>query len=85
MSEITDIKNRLLKIEERNRRVELDKAWETSILRRLIILLLTYVLLALYMNIIHVTSPWLNAIIPSIGFLLSTLTIAWVKNIWINR
>lgn len=84
MSEITDIKKRLEKIEVRNRRVELDKTWETSWIRRLLILILTYLLIGVYMNVIGVTDPWLNAFIPSLGFLLSTLTIGWVKNLWIN-
>lgn len=84
MSEITDIKKRLEKIEVRNRRVELDKTWETSWTRRLLVLTLTYTLIGLYMNIIDINRPWLNAVIPSLGFLLSTLTISWVKNLWLN-
>lgn len=84
MSEISDIKKRLEKIEVRNRRVELDKTWETSWTRRLLVLTLTYTLIGLYMNIIDINRPWLNAVIPSLGFLLSTLTISWVKNLWLN-
>lgn len=84
MSEITDIKKRLLKIEARNHRVELDKAWETSWVRRFLILVLTYLLIGIYMNVIGVTNPWLNAFIPSMGFLLSTLTVGWIKDLWIN-
>lgn len=85
MSEITDIKKRLSKIEERNRRVELDKTWETSPTRRFLILIFTYALIGLYMNIINVDHPWLNAVIPSLGFLLSTTTIGWIKKLWINH
>ncbi|HWS49216.1 MAG TPA: hypothetical protein VN174_04180 [Candidatus Methanoperedens sp.] len=85
MSEITNIKKRLSKIEKRNHRVELDKTWETSWTRRLLVLTLTYALIGLYMNIINVNRPWLNAVIPSLGFLLSTLTISWVKNLWLKN
>lgn len=85
MSEITDIKKRLLKIEARNRRVELDKTWETSWMRRLLILIFTYVLIGFYMNAVNIDHPWLNAVIPSLGFLLSTLTISWLKSLWLNR
>lgn len=85
MSEISEIKQRLSKIEARNRRVELDKTWETSWTRRLLILIFTYVLIGLYMNAVNIDRPWLNAFIPSLGFFLSTLTISWLKSLWLNR
>lgn len=85
MSEITEIERRLSKIEARNRRVELDKTWETSWVRRFLILIFTYVLIGLYMNIVNIDRPWLNAFIPSLGFLLSTLTIGWLKTLWLSR
>ena len=85
MSEITEIKKRLSKIEARNRKVELDKTWETSWTRRFLILIFTYTLIGLYMNAINVDRPWLNAVIPSIGFLLSTLTMNLIKNLWLKK
>ena len=36
------MEERIEKIEERNKRVELDKAWETSWVRRIGIMILTY-------------------------------------------
>jgi len=85
MSEITDIKKRLLKIEERNHRVELDKTWETSWARRFLILIFTYILIGIYMTIIKIDRPWPNAVIPSLGFLLSTTTISWLKILWLKK
>jgi hypothetical protein len=85
VSEITEIERRLSKIEARNRRVELDKTWETSWVRRFLILIFTYVLIGLYMNVVNIDRPWLNAFIPSLGFLLSTLTIGWLKTLWLSR
>ncbi|MFA5026224.1 MAG: hypothetical protein WC503_06995 [Candidatus Shapirobacteria bacterium] len=85
MSEIAEIKKRLQKIEERNRRVELDKTWETSWVRRFLVLILTYILIGTYMNAINVEDPWLNAVVPSLGFLLSTLTISWIKILWLKK
>jgi len=85
VSEIAEIKKRLQKIEERNRRVELDKTWETSWVRRFLVLILTYILIGTYMNAINVEDPWLNAVVPSLGFLLSTLTISWIKILWLKK
>lgn len=81
-TELKQIKERINEIEARNKRVELDKAWETSITRRLFIICFTYITLGIYMSIIGVEKPWINAIIPSAGFLLSTLTLPYVRNIW---
>lgn len=81
---MADIETRLKKIEERNKKVENDKAWETSWTRRLLLFLFTYLSIGLYLNAIQVFNPWLNAIVPAVGFLLSTLTLPFFKNLWIK-
>ena len=69
-------------IKERNRKVEENKAWETSITRKALLLLFTFLAIGLYMRAIGIDRPWLNAVIPSVGFLLSTLTLPFLKNLW---
>lgn len=82
MSTIDELEQRITRIEERNRRVELGKAWETSFTRKFFVALFTYLAIAIYMYAIGVNSPWLNAIIPTVGFLLSTLTLSFVRKFW---
>ncbi len=77
-----EFEKRLEKIEERNRRVESDKAWETSWSRRLTIMILTYVVVVFYLEFVVHIEPWINALVPVIGFLLSTLSISFVKKRW---
>lgn len=84
-NDIDSISKRLAKIEARNERVEADKAWEVSWQRRILILTLTYLLVLLYFLIIEVEKPLLNAIVPTLGFFLSTLTLSVVKTIWLKR
>ena len=79
-----DIETRLKKIEDRNKKVETDKAWETSWARRLLLILFTYLSIGFYLNAIQIPNAWLNAIVPAIGFLLSTLTLPYFKRIWIK-
>ncbi len=81
----TSLELRLAKIEARNERVEVDKAWEVSWQRRILILTLTYLMVLLYSLIIEVEKPLLNAIVPTLGFFLSTLTLSVVKTIWLKR
>lgn len=85
MNDLDSIKKRLAIIEQRNRRVEADKAWESSYTRRGLLILFTYLAIGLYMSAINVSRPWLNAIVPSIGFLLSTLTLPYFKKWWIRK
>lgn len=81
-----DIEKRVKIIEERNSRVEIDKAWETSLTRRVLLALFTYISIGLYLQfILNLQNAWLNAIVPSIGFLLSTLTLPYFKQAWIKR
>jgi len=79
------IEQRLEKIEQRNSRVEADKAWETSWARRFFIALFTYLAISLYMWAIDIDRPWLNAIVPTVGFLLSTLTLPYIKKWWTSK
>ena len=84
MTTLADVEKRVTEIEKRNARVEMDKAWETSWVRRGLLMLFTYLSVGFYMQAIGIASPWLNAIIPSLGFLLSTLTLPFFKNLWVS-
>lgn len=76
---------RVAKIEERNKAVELDKAWETSRERKTLIVSFTYVVVGIFLQTIGVESPWVSAIVPVLAFLLSTLTVQALKKRWIER
>lgn len=84
MVSLPDVEKRIAEIEKRNARVEQDKKWETSWIRRGLLMLFTYLSVGFYMQAIGIFSPWLNAIIPSLGFLLSTLTLPFFKNLWMS-
>lgn len=76
---------RISKIEERNIKVEANKAWEGSYLRRGIIALFTYLVMILVMNTLEVSNPFTSAIIPTMGFILSTLSLSFLKDFWIKN
>lgn len=80
-----DLNKRIINIEIRNKRVESDKAWEVSWTRKIIILVLTYIVALLYLKIADTTNPYLGSLVPCLGFFLSTLTLKLVKNIWIKK
>lgn len=82
MATITDLEKEVEKLKERNRKVELDKGWETSFTRRGLLIIFTYLAIGFYLNTIRIENPWLNAIVPSVAFLLSTLTLPYFKNLW---
>lgn len=82
MKSTEELENRILKIEERNKKVEIDKAWETSFLRRLLLISFTYISVSLYLQAIKVDKPWVNAIVPALGFYLSTLTLPFFRDLW---
>jgi len=82
MSNFEELTKRVEKLEARNKYVERNKAWETSFTRRILIILFTYLAIALYLQFIVGINPWINAVVPSIGFLLSTLTLPFFKKLW---
>ena len=81
--EVKDLEKEIIEIKERNKRVELDKAWETSRVRRLCICILTYIVVVLYSYVINkVSNVLLSSIVPVIGFTLSTLSLKFVRKVW---
>lgn len=82
MESVDELESRIEAIEKRNKNVEEDKAWETSWMRRGLIALFTYLSIALYLKFIVGINPWINAIVPTIGFLLSTLTLPFFRKLW---
>ena len=76
------LEERVETIEKRNREVELNKSWENSWTRKLLIIIFTYLSIALYLKFIVGIDPWINAVVPSIGFLLSTLALPYFKSLW---
>ena len=78
-----NIEERIKKIEDRNKRVELDKKWETSWTRRICIMILTYIVVIIYSYVISkYTNIFLSSLVPVIGFTLSTLSLKLVRKIW---
>ena len=76
---------RVEQLEARNRRVEGDKGWETSWTRRLSIMALTYCTVAFYLHFVVHIKPWINALVPVIGYFLSTVTIQQLKRRWLAK
>ncbi|MBI2473656.1 hypothetical protein HYV70_03840 [Candidatus Uhrbacteria bacterium] len=85
MMDIEEIKKELNEIKIRNTRVEADKAWETSWTRKLLILSLTYIVVVIFFFVSKIGNPFINAIVPTIGFFLSTLTIPFFKRWWLRE
>ncbi|MFA4941322.1 MAG: hypothetical protein WC582_01830 [Patescibacteria group bacterium] len=82
MGELQELKNEIEKIKERNARVEADKAWETSLFRKVLIAVLTYIVIVLFFLVADLQKPFIGAVIPTVGFILSTLSVPFFKKIW---
>ena len=78
-----NIEEEIKKIQERNKRVELDKAWETSLTRKICIMILTYLVVVIYSYLVrNYDYILLSSLVPVIGFTLSTLSLKAIRNIW---
>jgi len=82
---IEELEQRIASIEMRNTGVEGDKDWEVSWLRRGLLVTFTYLAVGVYLWVIDISHPWLNAIVPAGAFMLSTLTLPIFKDWWLSR
>ena len=80
------IEEEIEKIKERNKKVELDKKWETSWTRKICIMVLTYIVVIIYSYLIRKNNNiFLSSLVPVIGFTLSTLSLKFIRKIWEKR
>ena len=78
-----NIEEEIEKIKQRNKKVELDKAWETSWTRKICIMILTYLIVISYSYLIRNNNNiLLSSLVPVIGFTLSTLSLKIIRKIW---
>ena len=64
--ESNNLETEIEQIKERNKRVELDKKWETSWTRKICIMILTYIVVIIYSYIIKNTDNIFLIILPSL-------------------
>ena len=84
-NKVAELETEIKRIKSRNHKVEGDKAWETSWVRRILIIIFTYIFAVLWLTLADTTNPFLGAIVPCAGFLLSTLTIYSVKSVFLKK
>lgn len=85
MSSLEQIQAEISAIKGRNARVEREKAWETSWQRKLGIIMTTYFVMILVFSSLGNTEPFLNAIVPTLGYTLSTLSMEWMKELFLKK
>ena len=78
-----NLEKEIKQIKDSNKRVELDKSWETSWTRKLTIMILTYLVVLLYSYLVSkYNNIFFSSLVPVIGFLLSTLSLRLIRKIW---
>lgn len=85
MGDLEEVKKEINEIKSRNLKVEADKAWETSNFRKVTITILTYLLASLVLFVVGVKDYFLGALIPAIGYFLSTLSLPFIKRWWVGK
>ncbi len=76
------LEQRIAVIEARNAKVSSDKAWETSATRRLALGVIIYIVSGFMLVLLGSSVPWFYAFIPVVGYLMSTLTLPFIRQIW---
>jgi len=79
------IEQEINNLKERNKRVEAEKAWETSRTRVGTIVVITYIIAVIVMFSLGNSQPFFAALMPTVGFFLSTQSLPMVKQWWIRK
>ncbi|MBP7252085.1 MAG: hypothetical protein KBA75_01220 [Alphaproteobacteria bacterium] len=82
---MSELAERLAAVEARNARVHADKAWETSWTRRGLIAGITYACAIILLTLLGHDAVFKHALVPVMGYLLSTLSLPFVKNLWLKQ
>ena len=82
---MSDLKKEIEQIKARNKKVEGDKAWETSWSRKILIVIFTYLVIVIFFYFAGLPKPWINSIVPAVAFVLSTATLPLFKKWWLKK
>lgn len=85
MSSLQHLEQEIELIKVRNRRVEADKAWELSFARTAFISITTFILLYIFFRLNQSEAAFLNALISTVTYLLSTFTYGKLKFWWLKK
>ncbi len=80
-----DLEQEILQLKERNLRVEAEKSWEVSFFRKVSIAIVTYIVATLVLYFIGISNFLLSALIPTIGYVLSTQSLPIIKKWWMRK
>ena len=79
-----NLEKEIQEIKQRNKKVEADKAWEISLTRKISIAILTYIVIVIFFYFAGLSKPFINSIVPALAFVLSTLSLPYLKKIWLK-
>ena len=74
----------IITLKEKNKKIEAEKAWETSNTRRGIIAVVTYIIVAIWLDMLDVKHHYLHALVPVCAYLVAMSMLPFLKNYWIN-
>lgn len=75
----------IIALKARNKKVEADKAWETSWTRRGIIGGVTYIIVAFWLAVIGVNHNLIHALVPVASYLVAMAALPMLKQYWIDK
>lgn len=82
---IEKLEQEVVALKNRNKRVETDKGWETSLARIASITTLTYLTTTIAFYSIGINKPFLNALIPTLAFFISMQSLPFIRKIWAKK
>lgn len=85
MKSLKELDGEIELIKARNRRVEADKAWELSGTRTAFISVTTFIILYVFFRLNRSEAPFLNALISTATYLLSTFSYGILKSWWLKN
>lgn len=85
MTQSKTLEQKIQSIFERNERVEKDKAWETSLVRRITLAAATYLVVLYFLLLINAPNPYFNSLVPAGAYLVQQYSIPFLKKIWENK
>lgn len=82
---LKELANKISSMDHRNRIRDYSKEFEGSLMRIIMIMVLTYAILSVYMLLAGLDRPWISAIVPTVGFQLSTVSLPSIKNCYVEH
>ncbi len=81
--ELFSLKKELDTLHDDIRTLKIQQDWNTSVLKHGLVIFMNYLIMLILMYILNIESPFISALLPTLGYAITSISLNSIKKYWI--